>query len=68
MCLPAFQFIQDPLDYGARIHHSQIDTPDHVNEADLKQASVIMAAFLYDAAMRDERLPRKPLPTEPPKT
>ncbi|PHS28741.1 MAG: peptidase M28 [Robiginitomaculum sp.] len=65
--LPAFQFIQDPLDYGARIHHSQIDTLDHVSEADLKQASVIMATFLYNAAMRDERLPRKPLPTEPPK-
>jgi carboxypeptidase Q len=65
--LPAFQFIQDPLDYGARIHHSQIDTLDHISEADLKQASVIMATFLYNAAMRDERLPRKPLPTEPPK-
>ncbi len=66
--LPAFQFIQDPLDYGARIHHSQIDTLDHVSEADLKQASVIMATFLYNAAMRNERLPRKPLPTEPPKS
>jgi carboxypeptidase Q len=65
--LPAFQFIQDPLDYGARIHHSQIDTLDHISEADLKQASVIMATFLYNAAMRDERMPRKPLPTEPPK-
>ncbi len=65
--LPAFQFIQDPLDYGSRLHHTQIDTLDHVSEADLKQAAVIMATFLYNAAMRDERLPRKPLPTEPPK-
>ncbi len=64
--LPAFQFIQDPLDYGSRLHHTQIDTLDHVSEADLKQAAVIMATFLYHAAMRDERLPRKPLPTKPP--
>ncbi|GAB4532335.1 MAG: M28 family metallopeptidase [Parvularculaceae bacterium] len=64
--LPAFQFIQDPLDYGARLHHTQIDTYDHVYEADLKQASAIMASFLYHAAMREERLPRKPLPSEPP--
>lgn len=61
--LPAFQFIQDPLDYGSRLHHTQIDTFDHVSEADLKQASVIMASFLYHAAMRDERLPREPMPT-----
>lgn len=63
--LPAFQFIQDPLDYNSRLHHTQIDTYDHVSEADLKQAAVIMASFLYHAAMRDERLPRKPLPTRP---
>lgn len=63
--LPAFQFIQDPLDYGSRLHHTQIDTYDHVSEADLKQASVIMASFLYHAAMRDERLPRTPLPKAP---
>lgn len=61
--LPGFQFIQDPLDYGSQLHHSQIDTFDHTYEKDLKQASVIMASFLYHAAMRDEKLPRKPLPT-----
>ncbi len=60
--LPGYQFIQDPLDYGARLHHTQIDTFDHAYEADLKQASVIMATFLYNAAMRDERMPRKPMP------
>ncbi len=64
--LPGFQFIQDPLDYGARLHHTQIDTFDHVEEDDLKQASVIMAWFLYNAATRDERLPRVPVPQEPP--
>lgn len=60
--LPGFQFIQDPLNYGSQLHHSQIDTFGHTYEKDLKQASVIMASFLYHAAMRDEKLPRKPLP------
>ncbi|WP_417625128.1 M20/M25/M40 family metallo-hydrolase [Paremcibacter congregatus] len=63
--LPGFQFIQDPLDYGARLHHTQMDVLSHAYEKDLKQASVIIASFLYNAAMRDERMPRKPLPTGP---
>jgi hypothetical protein len=63
--LPGFQFIQDPLDYSTRLHHSHIDSFDHVVESDLKQASVIMAAFLYNAAMADELVPRKPMPKEP---
>jgi len=62
--LPGFQFIQDPLDYGSRLHHTHIDSIDHVVEDDLKQASVIMAGFLYKAAMAQERMPRKPMPTE----
>lgn len=62
--LPGFTFMQDRLDYDTRVHHTQIDTMDHVNEADLKQASVVMASFLYHAAMREERIPRKPLLTE----
>jgi carboxypeptidase Q len=62
--LPAYQFIQDPLDYGSRLNHTQIDTLDHVQERDARQASVILASFLYHAAMRDERMPRKPLPTK----
>ncbi len=62
--LPGFQFIQDPLDYGSRLHHSQIDTLSHVYEKDLQQAAIIMASFLYHAAMRDERMPRMPLPTD----
>ncbi len=60
--LPGYQFIQDPLDYDTRLHHSQLDLYDHVYEEDLKQASVIMASFVYHAAMRDERMPRKPEP------
>lgn len=62
--LPAFQFIQDELDYRPRTHHTNLDTYDHLKRDDLMQASVIMAAFLYDAAMRPEPLPRKPLPVE----
>jgi hypothetical protein len=63
--LPGFQFIQDPLDYGSRLHHTHIDSFDHVVESDLKQASVIMAGFLYRAAMADNMIPRKPMPKEP---
>ncbi|MBU2178700.1 MAG: M20/M25/M40 family metallo-hydrolase [Gammaproteobacteria bacterium] len=63
--LPGFQFIQDPLDYSTRLHHTHIDSIDHVIEDDLKQASVIMAGFLYEAAMADKKLPRKPMPTAP---
>ena len=63
--IPAFQFIQDPLDYSARIHHSSIDSYDHLRTEDLKQAAVILASFLYQAADREEPLPRMPLPTQP---
>ncbi|MFC4349804.1 M20/M25/M40 family metallo-hydrolase [Kordiimonas lipolytica] len=62
--LPGFQFIQDPLDYGSRLHHSTVDTYDHAFEKDLKQAAVIMASFVYNAAMREERFPREPEPRE----
>ena len=60
--LPGFQFIQDGLDYETETHHSQADTYDHLQRDDLVQASVVLAGFLYDAAMRAEKLPRKPLP------
>jgi Zn-dependent M28 family amino/carboxypeptidase len=57
--LPAFQFIQDDLEYTTRTWHSTMDVYDRAQPEDLKQASVIMASFAYNAAMRDERLPRK---------
>jgi len=60
--LPGFQFIQDPLDYSSETHHSTADTYDHLQAGDLMEASAIMAAVVYDAATRDEMLPRKPLP------
>jgi Zn-dependent M28 family amino/carboxypeptidase len=60
--LPGFQFIQDELDYDTRIHHSNMDVYDRIQKSDVIQSAVIMASFVYHAAMRDERLPRKPLP------
>ena len=60
--LPGFQFIQDEVEYDARTHHSNMDVYDRMQADDMKQAATIMAAFVYNAAMRDERFPRKPMP------
>jgi hypothetical protein len=60
--LPGFQFIQDPIDYMPRTHHTNMDVYEHVIAGDVMQASMIMATFVYHAAMRDEKIPRKPLP------
>jgi carboxypeptidase Q len=60
--IPGFQFLQDPLEYLTRTHHSNMDVYDHLSIDDLRQAAVIVAAFVYNTAMRDEMLPRKPLP------
>jgi carboxypeptidase Q len=57
--LPGFQFIQDPIEYSSRTHHSNADVYDRIAGDDLKQAAVIMASFVYHAAMADEKLPRK---------
>lgn len=59
--LPGFQFIQDPIDYFSRTHHSNADVYDRIQEEDMKQAATVMAAFLYNTAMANEQLPRKPL-------
>ena len=59
--LPGFQFIQDPLEYNTRTHHSSMDVYERIQEDDAKQASIIMATFVYQAAVRDEKLPRKPM-------
>jgi hypothetical protein len=60
--LPGFQFIQDSVEYNTRTHHSTQDTYERIQPDDVKQAAVIMAAFVYQTAMLDERLPRKPAP------
>ena len=59
--IPGFQFIQDPLDYFTRTHHSNEDNFDRIQAEDLRQCATIMAAFVYQAAMMDEKLPRKPV-------
>jgi len=63
--LPGFQFVQDGLAYMSRTWHTDLDTIDHVSREDLMQAATIMASFLYHAAMRPERFPRKPMPLPP---
>jgi carboxypeptidase Q len=60
--IPGFQFIQDPMDYETRTHHSNMDTRERLQGADLKQIAVVEAIFVYNAAMRDQMIPRKPLP------
>lgn len=63
--VPGFQFLQDPLDYGSRVHHTSIDSYDHLKMEDLKQAAVIMASMLWMSAEREQSLPKKPLPSKP---
>ena len=57
--LPGFQFIQDEIEYDTRTHHSNQDVFDRIQADDMKQAATIMAAFVYNSAIRDEKLPRK---------
>lgn len=59
--LPGFQFIRDFMENNPRTAHTNMDVYDHVLEDDLKQSAVIAATFVYQAAMRDEKLPRKPM-------
>jgi len=60
--IPGFQFIQDKLDYSSRTHHSNMDTYERLQPGDLAQAATVEAIFVYNTAMRDQMLPRKPLP------
>ncbi len=60
--IPGFQFIQDEIEYDTRTHHTNMDSYDHLIAADLQQAATIIAAFVYNTAQRDEKLPRKPAP------
>ena len=65
--LPGFQFIQDPVEYETRTHHSNMDVYDRIQPGDLMQAAAIIASFVYHAANRGEMLPREPLPKPQPK-
>jgi len=60
--LPGFQFIQDPMDYETRTHHSDMDTYDRLHKDDLEQAAVVEAIFLWNTSQREEMMPRKPFP------
>jgi carboxypeptidase Q len=60
--LPGFQFVQDELDYETRTHHSNLDTVDHLNAADLEQAAIVEAIFLWNTSQREAMMPRKPFP------
>ncbi len=65
--LPGFQFIQDEVEYGTRTHHSNMDVYDRIQRGDVMQSAVIMASFVYHTAMRDQMLPRKPMPQPQPR-
>jgi Zn-dependent M28 family amino/carboxypeptidase len=60
--LPGFQFIQDPVEYGSRTHHSSQDVYERIEEVDMKHNAVVVAAFVYLTANRDDLLPRKAMP------
>jgi carboxypeptidase Q len=60
--LPGFQYIQDPMDYDTRTHHSDMDTYDRLHALDLEQAAVVEAIFLYNTSEREAMMPRKPFP------
>jgi carboxypeptidase Q len=60
--LPGFQFIQDPLEYDTRTHHSNMDVYERVQAVDMMHNAAIVASFVYNTANRDDKLPRKPLP------
>jgi carboxypeptidase Q len=64
--LPGFQFIQDPMDYNSRTHHSNMDVYDRIQQADMEQMAVIESVFVYNAATRPDKFPRKDLPAPQP--
>ena len=64
--LPGFQFMVDRLEYNSRTHHSNMDFYDRVQRDDMVQQATVIAVFAYNAAMRDDMLPRKPLPKPQP--
>ena len=63
--LPGFQFVQDPLDYGTRTHHTNADVYERLQPDDMMFNSAVLAAFAWQAAQRDQPLPRKPAPFSP---
>ncbi len=64
--IPAFQFVQDEVEYETRSHHSNMDVWDRLQSSDMMKNAVIVASFVYEAANREQMLPRKPLPKPKP--
>jgi len=64
--IPAFQFIQDPMEYESKTHHTNMDTYDHLFPDDMKQSVLVLASIVYHTSMRDEKIPTKPLPAAKP--
>jgi carboxypeptidase Q len=64
--LPGFQFIQEEMDYDSRTHHSNMDVYERAQPQDMKQIATVVAFFVYQAANREQMLPRKPLPKPQP--
>jgi Zn-dependent M28 family amino/carboxypeptidase len=62
--VPGFQFIQDPVEYFTRTHHSNMDVYERIQRDDVMQAAVVLASVVWQAANRDQMLPRKPLPKD----
>jgi Zn-dependent M28 family amino/carboxypeptidase len=63
--LPGFQFIQDPIEYNSRTHHSSQDVYERVQPVDMRHNAVAVATFVYLTANRDALIPRKPMPAAP---
>jgi hypothetical protein len=63
--LPGFQFVQDGLDYGSRTHHTNQDVYERLQPDDMMFNAAVLAAFAWQAAQRDQPLPRKPAPFSP---
>lgn len=60
--LPGFQFIQDPVEYETRTHHSNMDVYDRIQKGDLMQTVAVVTSMVYHTSQRPEKLPRKPKP------
>jgi Zn-dependent M28 family amino/carboxypeptidase len=65
--VPGFNPIQDYVNYDIRTHHTNVDTVDRVNTADIRQAAIVMATFAYRSAMADQKIPRAAAPATAPR-
>jgi carboxypeptidase Q len=57
--VPGFNYIQDPIEYSFRTHHSNVDTYERLVLEDLEQAATVVAWTVYTLANREDMMPRK---------